>query len=166
MKKNTEYEYEQTEYKKRKTLKAGGFLDSILQKVEEQMNKEKNNEEKNENDNTPKANNPIQEEDSFSLDIDDKDNIRIGTTPAFSNKINSLKALGIRENNINNNNTKKNNNNIHTAIENAEKINNLNICLNPDIKQWKTHQETKERESILVVDEKLESIKKKMDEKL
>ena len=161
MKKNTEYEYEQTEYKKRKTLKAGGFLDSILQKVEEQMNKEKNNEEKNENDNTPKANNPIQEEDSFSLDIDDKDNIRIGTTPAFSNKINSLKALGIRENNINNNNTRKNNNNIHTAIENAEKINNLNICLNPDIKQWKTHQETKERESILVVDEKLESIKKK-----
>ena len=160
MKKNAEYEYEQIEYKKRKKLKAGGFLDSILQKVEEQMNKENNDEEKNENDNTLKANDPIQEEESFSLDIDDKDNIKIGTTPAFSNKINSLKALGIRQNNYNNN-IKKNNHNIHTAIEKEEKINNLNLCLNSQIKQWKTQQETPERKSIIVVDEKFESIKKK-----
>ena len=153
VKKNADY-VPQT---RKKTLKAGGFLDSILQKLEEQMKNEEKEKMKNENENENeksleksfRANKTIQEEESISIDlgnIDDIDNIRIGTTPVFNNKINSLKVLGVKECKNENKKPKKK---------------NQNLSINVNIKQWRTHQEGNEKELKPIIDEKLESIKKK-----
>ena len=142
--------------KKKQTLKVGGFLDSILQKVEA-MEKEKNNnlkvETENENDNAfhLKDTKTIQEEDSISIDVgdnDDNNNIIIGTTPIFNSKNNTLKVLGNLKNENENKKLKKKKNTVSFK----------NVVL----KQWKTQQEENEQEKKQTHDEaKFESMKKK-----
>ena len=156
VKKNTQYEGTEVLSNKKRTFKAGGFFDSILQKVEEQknkMNNENNEELKNEKDSTSNANNPV--EDSFSLNIDDVDNIKIGTTPVFNNNNNSLKAIGMGIE------IEQKENCQFTLISKSSKKNNLSLCFNNNIIQWKTHKEKEEKEKKIILDEKLESIKKK-----
>ena len=142
--------------KKKQTLKVGGFLDSILQKVEA-MEKEKNNnlkvETENENDNAfaLKDIKTIQEEDSISIDVgdnDDNNNIKIATTPIFNSKNNTLKVLGNLKNENENKKLKKKKNTVSFK----------NVVL----KQWKTQQEEIEQEKDQIKEEaKFESMKKK-----
>ena len=155
--------------KKKNTLKVGGFLDSILQKVEA-MEKEKNNdmkneiENENENDNDNdnplersfRANKTIQEEESISIDIGDNDetnDIEIGKTPIFNNKINSLKNLGIKQ--------QYNETDIKKKILKKKKTPKLNM--NVQIKQWRTHKDDKEqeKEESINTDAKFEALKKR-----
>ena len=142
--------------KKKQTLKVGGFLDSILQKVEA-MEKEKNNnlkvETENENDNAfaLKDIKTIQEEDSISIDVgdnDDNNNIKIATTPIFNSKNNTLKVLGNLKNEY--------------EIKKPKKKKISSTFKNVVLKQWKTQQEENEPEKDQIKEEaKFESMKKK-----
>ena len=157
--KNTTNYATEVKQKKKLTLKVGGFLDSILQKVEA-MEKEKNDgmkdetENENDNDNVFKANKTILEEESISIDIGDSDeinDIEIGKTPIFNKKTNTLKNLGITENK-----------NKIDRKKSPKKKNNLNIKVNVQLKQWRTQQDDKKHdiEQSLNTDAKFEAMKK------
>ena len=157
--KNTTNFAPEVKQKKKLTLKVGGFLDSILQKVEA-MEKEKNDgmkdetENENDNDNVFKANKTILEEESISIDIGDSDeinDIEIGKTPIFNKKTNTLKNLGITENK-----------NKIDRKKSPKKKNNLNIKVNVQLKQWRTQQEDKKHviEQSINTDAKFEAMKK------
>ena len=153
--KNTNFSPEKQ--KSKKTLKVGGFLDSILQKVEA-MEKEKNDkmkiETENENGEVFKVNKTIQEDDSLSIDIgenNDINSIHIETTPIFNSKINSLKVLGNLIDIKNGNQNKK-----------IKKKKNNNLKLDLQLKQWRTQQEEKkeEKKESSNDDQRFESMKK------
>ena len=148
--KNTNFAPEQK--KERVVLKAGGFLDSILQKVEA-MEKEKkgmNNDE--ENDNQIKGNMTIKEDSSLSMEINipEVNTIDIRETPIFSNKENSLKQLGKSI--------------LQTEIKKKKKkkiINHLQIS-SVKLKQWKTQQEDEDtgKKRSTKAEERFEEVKK------
>ena len=157
--KNTTNFAPEEKQKKKLTLKVGGFLDSILQKVEA-MEKEKNDdmkdeaENENDNDNVFKANKTILEEESISSDIGDSDeinDIEIRKAPIFNKKTNTLKHLGITENK-----------NKIERKKSPKKKNNLNIKVNVQLKQWRTQKEDKQHviEQSINTDAKFEAMKK------
>ena len=152
--------------KKNKKLKAGGFLDSILESVKDQMTKEKNSTFKNESENPADKSfrfiNTIQEEDSLHIDFDDEidmGNIQIKETPIFNCQKNSLKGLGNMNNSSVNLINNENKENIEDLKKKMKKNNELKINLN--LRQWKTQQEAKEDKVVdFSAESKLEEVKK------
>ena len=148
--KNTNFTPEENK-KSRIVLKAGGFLDSILQKVA--MEKEKNDiddEQENDNDNPIIDNPTIKEDESISIDIDDPEinTINIKETPIFNYKDNSLKELG--------------NKIIQTEIikkHNKRRTQNIKIS-SVKLKQFRTHKEEEKENKNTNTEKRFEEVKK------
>ena len=142
--------------KKNTPLKEGGFLDSILESVKQQMTIEKTNTIKAENDIPEEKpyidNNTIEEEDSYQMNFND-DNFEIKQTPIFNTQANTLHFLGNSENG--DDNTNENN------MKTEKKKNNKSLRLVVNLCKWKTSKKEEKQEIVYNPETRLETIKKK-----
>ena len=134
--------------KRKSVLKRDGFLNSIIESVLK-MEQDKIDSPKKKKD-IPKKNTSIEEEDSFSFDIDINDNIIIGKTPVFDTKDNALQNLT----NINHLENKK---------FAPKPKNTFNLNLPSYTRQWKTQKSSKDSQEC---QEKFDTIKKEWMENL
>ena len=142
--------------KKNTTLKVGGFLDSILESVKEQMTLEKKDTINRDNDNPVEKkyteNNTIEEEDSFQMNYND-DDFEIKPTPIFNTQANAFHFLG----NAENENDKTDENNMISE----KKKNKKSLKLVVNLSKWKTTMKEEKKEIDYDPEIKLETIKKK-----
>ena len=135
--------------KRRSVLKKDGFLNSIIESVIK-MEQDKIDSPKKKQEMPKKITSVEDDDDSFSIDVDVNDDIKIGPTPVFDTKDNALKNL-------------TNHNKLENKIFRPKPKNSFNLNVAGYTRQWKTQKSDKESKE---VQEKFDTIKKKWMENL
>ena len=135
--------------KRRSVLKKDGFLNSIIESVIK-MEQDKIDSPKKKQEMPKKITSVEDDDDSFSIDVDVNDDIKIGPTPVFDTKDNALKNL-------------TNHNKLENKTPRPKTKNSFNLNVAGYTRQWKTQKSDKESKE---VQEKFDTIKKKWMENL